>query len=59
VENIFAIPGLGRFFVQSINTLDYPVILGTTIFYGTFLVVLNLLVDIAYGLVDPRIKIAS
>jgi oligopeptide transport system permease protein len=59
VEKIFAIPGLGQHFVKGINGLDYPVILGTTIFYGTFLVILNLIVDIIYGLIDPRIKIAS
>jgi len=59
VENIFAIPGLGRFYVQGIQTLDYPVILGTTVFYGSFLVFMNLLVDVAYGFVDPRIKIGK
>ncbi len=59
IENIFAIPGLGRYFVQGIQDLDYPVILGTTLFYGVFLVVLNLLVDIIYGFIDPRIKIVD
>lgn len=59
VENIFAIPGLGRFFVQGIQTLDYPVILGTTLFYGAFLVFLNLAVDIAYGFIDPRIRVGD
>lgn len=43
VEQIFLIPGLGRYFVDSISSLDYPVIMGTTIFFGTFLVVLNLI----------------
>ena len=57
VEQIFLIPGLGRYFVDSISSLDYPVIMGTTIFFGTFLVVLNLIVDILYGLVDPRIRV--
>lgn len=57
IENIFAIPGLGRYFVQGIQDLDYPVILGTTLFYGVFLVALNLFVDIIYGFIDPRIKI--
>ncbi|MDY2939051.1 MAG: ABC transporter permease [Fusicatenibacter sp.] len=57
VEQIFLIPGLGKYFVDSISTLDYPVIMGTTIFYGTFLVVMNLIVDILYGLVDPRIRV--
>ena len=57
VEQIFLIPGLGKYFVDSISTLDYPVIMGTTIFYGTFLVAMNLIVDILYGLVDPRIRV--
>ena len=57
VEQIFLIPGLGRYFVDSISSLDYPVIMGTTIFFGTFLVILNLIVDILYGLVDPRIRV--
>lgn len=57
VEQIFLIPGLGKYFVDSISSLDYPVIMGTTIFFGTFLVVLNLIVDILYGLVDPRIRV--
>ncbi|RBP37242.1 ABC transporter permease [Garciella nitratireducens] len=59
IENIFAIPGLGKYFVLGVQNLDYPVILGTTIFYGSFLVFLNLLIDIAYGLIDPRIKVTQ
>lgn len=59
VEKIFNIPGMGKFFVQSINGLDYPVISGTTIFYGAFLVFANLVVDLLYGFVDPRVKIAG
>ncbi len=59
IEKIFAIPGLGKYFVIGIQNLDYPVILGTTIFYGAFLVFLNLLIDIVYGLIDPRIKVAQ
>lgn len=57
VENIFSIPGLGKYFVQSIQTLDYTMISGTTIFYGTFLIVANLVVDLVYGLIDPRVKL--
>lgn len=57
VEQVFAIPGLGKYFVQSVSNRDYPVIMGTTIFYSTVLVLANFLVDIAYGLIDPRIKI--
>lgn len=56
VESMFLIPGLGRYFVDSITNLDYPLIMGLTIFFGTFLVTLNLLVDVLYGLIDPRIR---
>lgn len=59
IEQIFAIPGLGRHFVQSIQSLDYTMTLGLTIFFGTFLVTANFLVDIAYGLIDPRIRITK
>lgn len=57
VETIFAIPGLGRHFVTSIYNRDYTVILGITVFYSALLVFLNFLVDIAYVLLDPRIKL--
>lgn len=59
VEFIFNIPGIGQFFVTSINNRDYPTIMGITILYCTLLVVFNLLVDIVYTLVDPRIKLAK
>ena len=59
VENIFAIPGLGRYFVQGVQDLDYPVVMGTTLFYGIFLVGLNFLVDILYFFIDPRINVNS
>ena len=59
LERIFAIPGMGKFYVQSINDLDYTMVLGMTAFYGLFLVVANLVVDIIYGYVDPRIKLAE
>lgn len=58
VELVFAIPGLGRYFVEAVQQLDYTVIMGTTVFYGTFLVLMVLVVDIVYGLVDPRIRLA-
>ncbi|WP_445509337.1 ABC transporter permease [Rossellomorea marisflavi] len=57
IEQIFAIPGMGKYFVESINQRDYPVIMGTTIFYSAFLIVMLFLVDVAYGLLDPRIKL--
>ena len=57
VESVFGIPGLGKYFVQSIQGLDYTMICGTTVFYGAFLIIANLVVDIAYGLIDPRVKL--
>ncbi len=59
IENLFAIPGIGRELVAAIQGRDYPVIVGLTIFIGAFIVVMNLLADLALGLVDPRIKINS
>jgi ABC-type dipeptide/oligopeptide/nickel transport system permease component len=56
VERIFAIPGLGRYFVSSITNRDIPVIMGTTLLYAFFLVLSNLAVDITYAFLDPRIK---
>ena len=57
VELVFAIPGLGRYFVQAVQQLDYTVIMGTTVFYGAFLVFMVILVDILYGLIDPRVRL--
>lgn len=57
VEIVFAIPGLGRFFVQAVQQLDYTVIMGTTVFYGAFLVSMVIAVDLIYGLVDPRVRL--
>jgi oligopeptide transport system permease protein len=59
IERIFGIPGLGSHFVTSISNRDYTVIMGVTVFYSIILLVSILLVDIAYGLIDPRIKIAG
>jgi ABC-type dipeptide/oligopeptide/nickel transport system permease component len=59
VESVFAIPGLGRYFVQAVQQLDYTVIMGLTVFYGSFLVLMVIAVDIAYGLVDPRIRVGK
>lgn len=59
VEQIFAIPGLGKWFVLSISNRDYTVILGVTIFYSLFLLIMNLIVDILYAVIDPRIKLAN
>lgn len=55
VEKIFAVPGLGKKFVSSITNRDYPMIMGTTIFLATLVVIMNLISDILYKIVDPRI----
>lgn len=57
VELVFAIPGLGRSFVESVQQLDYTVIMGTTIFYGAFLVFMVIVVDLLYGWIDPRVRL--
>ena len=57
VELVFAIPGLGRYFVQAVQQLDYTVIMGTTVFYGAFLVFMVIVVDVIYGLIDPRVRL--
>lgn len=59
VEKVFSIPGLGQYFVMSIQNRDYPLIMGTTIFLATFIVVMNLVVDILYKVVDPRINLGK
>ncbi len=56
IENIFAIPGLGRHFVTSIYNRDYTVIAGVTVFYSLLLIALNLLADTVHALLDPRIR---
>lgn len=56
VETIFNIPGLGRFFVQSALNRDYTLVMGMVLLFATLLLVLNLLVDIAYALLDPRVS---
>ena len=57
VEIVFAIPGLGRYFVQAVQQSDYTVIMGTTVLYGAFLVFMVIAVDLVYGLVDPRVRL--
>lgn len=59
VENIFAIPGIGEQFVKSIMTNDYPTIMGVTVLYSAMLVGIILVVDILYGVIDPRIRVAT
>src|SRR5699024_395608 len=57
IEQIFAIPGIGEQFVQSIYTNDYPVIMGTTILYTVAFVIIIFVTDLLYGIVDPRIRL--
>ena len=59
VERLYAIPGIGKYFVESISARDYNVILGLTVFFGIFVVFCNIIVDIVYVLIDPRIKITE
>ncbi|MFP3388190.1 ABC transporter permease [Brevibacillus reuszeri] len=59
VEKIFAVPGIGKYFVDGIFNRDYPVILGTTVFYSAILVLIIFLIDLAYLFIDPRIKLSS
>ena len=56
IERLFAIPGIGKYFVQSVGDRDYNVILGITVFFGIFVVVCNIIVDILYVVIDPRVK---
>nr|NIN50478.1 ABC transporter permease subunit [Gemmatimonadales bacterium]NIP07942.1 ABC transporter permease subunit [Gemmatimonadales bacterium] len=56
VEKLFAIPGVGRHFVDAVFARDYGVIMGTTIFYALVVAVANLVVDLLYAVVDPRIR---
>jgi ABC-type dipeptide/oligopeptide/nickel transport system permease component len=57
IESIFGIPGLGSFFVNSVQELDYTVIMGLTVFYAGFSIAVILTVDLIYGLIDPRIRL--
>ena len=56
VESIFRVPGMGRFFVESMTGRDYPMIMAVVLLYGGFLAVMNLVVDLLYGALDPRIR---
>jgi len=57
VERLFQIPGLGDYFVRTVETRDYPLLMGLTIFLAALIIIANFLVDIAYRVVDPRIKL--
>ena len=56
VEQIFGIPGIGKYYVTSIGNRDYPVIMATTLIFALLIILMNLLVDISYALLDPRIR---
>ena len=57
VENVFSIPGMGKSFVTSVQQLDYTLIMGTTIVLAALIVIMNLVGDILYKVVDPRINL--
>ena len=59
VEQIFSIPGIGAYFVNSVRSLDYTMTLGLTVFLGVFVVSANFIIDLIYGLVDPRIRVTK
>ena len=59
VETVYTIPGLGRYLVQSVQNRDYFIIMGTTIFLASLVVIMNLVVDILYRVVDPRIDLTK
>lgn len=59
IEKIFSIPGLGFYLVKSVSDMDFPMIVGTTVFFGFLFLVAQLVVDILYGIVDPRIKLSE
>lgn len=56
IEQIFGIPGLGRYFVQGALNRDYTLVMGIVVFYGTLIILLNMIVDLLYGLLDPRVS---
>ena len=58
-ERMFAIPGIGFYYISSINNYDYTMILGTTVFYAILFVVMQLVLDIVYTLIDPRIRVGG
>ena len=59
IEKAFTIPGLGKYYIQSINDRDYTMVLGVTVFYAAFLILMMIIMDIVYAIVDPRIKLGK
>ena len=56
IEQIFSIPGIGRYFVQGALNRDYTLVLGVVVFYGVLIILFNLLVDLAYAFLDPKVR---
>ena len=59
VETLFNVPGIGQYFVKSVDSLDYGMIMGTTLFYAALVMVINLVVDLMYGVIDPRVRLGA
>ena len=59
IEQIFGIPGLGRYFIQGALNRDYTLVMGVVIFYGVLIILLNLLVDLLYGWLDPQVRLQA
>ncbi len=59
IENVFSLPGLGRLMLDSVTRKDYPIVQGIVLLYGTFILIANLVIDILYGVLDPRVRYAS
>lgn len=59
VETLFNVPGIGQYFVKSVDSLDYGMIMGTTLFYAALVMVINLVVDLMYGVIDPRVRLGG
>ena len=57
IEYIFSIPGMGRFFITAVTNRDYPLIMGVTLVYAVLIVVANMVVDMVYGWLDPRVTL--
>ena len=59
IESVFGVPGLGRLLIESFSTRDYPVTIGVMMFIATAFVVINIIVDVLYGVINPRVRLAS
>ena len=58
-EQMFSIPGIGFYYITSINQRDYTMVMGTTVFYAVLFIVMQMVLDIIYTLIDPRIRVAG